>query len=111
MGYAVPTCERGTCQSDEETLAAALAKYGPLSICINSGENQAGDWDKYRGGVLTKKCTASANKLDHCVQLVGYDKTANTPYWKVKNSWGTDWGEDGYIRLEYGSNKCCIGCE
>ena len=111
--YAIPQCESGNCaHQDEAALAAALAQYGPLSICVNSGENEPGDWDKYRGGVLNKKCSAKANKMDHCVQLVGYDKEASPPYWKIRNSWGTDWGEDGFIRLPYGQeNACCVGCE
>jgi len=111
--YAIPQCDSGNCANqDEDALAAALAAHGPLSICVNSGENEPGDWDKYTGGVLDKKCSAKANKMDHCVQLVGYDKEASPPYWKVRNSWGTDWGEDGYIRLPFGAgNACCVGCE
>ncbi|KAL1498955.1 hypothetical protein AB1Y20_001175 [Prymnesium parvum] len=111
--YAVPQCSQGDCSNlDEARLAAALAKFGPLSICINSGEGEPGDWDKYEGGVWTKQCSAKASKIDHCVQLVGYDKNATIPYWKVRNSWGTGWGEEGYIRLPYNAgNACCLGCE
>jgi C1A family cysteine protease len=113
MKYAIPTCTRGDCSSqDEEALAAALAKYGPLSVCINSGDGQSGDWMPYKKGVLTGSCKAKANLIDHCVQLVGYDKSASTPYWKVRNSWGKSWGESGFIRIPYGNkNSCCIGCE
>jgi len=47
------------------------------------------------------------NLLDHCVQAVGYDLTdSSNPFWIVRNSWGTDWGENGYIRLQYGDNTC-----
>merc|ERR1712048_1231979 len=89
FSYAVPQCTRGKCRdTKEEKLAAAVATYGPLSICVNSGDGQPGDWDKYKGGVLTKSCDAKANLIDHCVQLVGYNKTANPPWWKIKNSWG-----------------------
>jgi len=115
MKYAIPSCvDAGAdCSSqDEEALAGALAKYGPISVCINSGYNQTGDWMPYSGGVLTGSCEAKADLNDHCVQLVGYDKSASTPYWKVRNSWGTSWGESGFIRIPYGNNNsCCIGCE
>lgn len=44
-------------------------------------------------------------KVDHCVQATGVDTSS---YWKVRNSWGTKWGESGYIRLKYGANTCAI---
>jgi len=111
--YAVPECTSGhqTCTTDEDKLAAAVAKYGPLSISINSGDKQKCDWANYKSGVLTPKCKPQANLVDHSVQLVGFDKTASPPYWKVRNSWGTSWGENGFIRLPMGENACCIGCE
>jgi C1A family cysteine protease len=105
--YAVPPCEGGTCGSqDEDGLKAALNTYGPLSVCVN-----ANSWNNYYGGVLSGRCSGSYNSLDHCVQLVGYDTTASTPYWKVKNSWNTDWGEQGFIRLPMGQNSCGIADE
>jgi len=47
--------------------------------------------------------------LDHCVQLVGYNKSEK--YWKVRNSWAADWGEDGFIRIPMGENACGIADE
>merc|ERR1711865_62733 len=99
--------QSGSCGSqDEDGLKASLAKNGPLSICVN-----AESWNSYNGGVSTGSCSGAYNKLDHCVQLVGYDTTAATPYWIVKNSWGTSWGEDGHIWLEMGKNACGIADE
>merc|ERR1712070_1044235 len=105
--YAVAPCEGGSCSGqDEDGLKAALATHGPLSVCIN-----AESWNGYYGGVLSGTCSGAYNTLDHCVQLVGYDTTASTPYWKVRNSWGTSWGESGFIRLPMGVNSCGIADE
>jgi len=105
--YAVAPCEGGSCSSqDEDGLKAALAAHGPLSICVN-----AETWNSYYGGVLSGSCSGKYNALDHCVQLVGYDTTASTPYWKVRNSWGTSWGEKGFIRLPMGVNSCGVADE
>jgi len=103
--YAIPPCDSGACQNQKESdLMAALNTYGPLSVCVN-----AETWDGYSSGILQGKCSGSASALDHCVQLVGYDKSAN--YWKVRNSWAADWGEDGFIRLPMGENSCGIADE
>ena len=71
---------------------------GPLSVCLD-----ANNWNTYTGGIM-KSC---GNRVDHCVQAVGVD-TGSGGYWKVRNSWGTTWGEGGYIRLAYGQNTCDI---
>jgi C1A family cysteine protease len=111
--YAITPCakseqdEGGACdQQDEDGLKAALNTYGPLSICLN-----ANTWDFYSGGVLSGKCSGAWDDMDHCVQLVGYDATASTPYWKVRNSWGSSWGENGFIRLPMGVNSCGVANE
>lgn len=107
--YAVKPCSRGKCKhQDEDALAAAVAKFGPLSICLNAGPSF---WDTYKGGVAHQKCSGKAADLDHCVQLVGFDKRGKEPYWKVRNSWGTSWGENGFIRLPYGKNACGLADE
>jgi len=56
----------------------------------------------YRKGVLTDdgECACAAVEcIDHAVLMVGYDDTTEIPYFKMKNSWGTKWGEDGYFRV------------
>jgi len=105
--YAVPPCEGGACKNQKESdMMAALNSFGPLSVCVN-----ANDWDDYSKGIYTRKCSGKYNQLDHCVQLVGYDTTASTPYWKVRNSWAADWGESGFIRLPMNENACGIADE
>jgi C1A family cysteine protease len=84
--------------SGESQMASYVGSTGPLSVCLD-----ASSWSSYTGGIL-KVC---GNSVDHCVQAVGVN-TGSNGYWKVRNSWGTSWGESGYIRLAYGSNTCDI---
>jgi C1A family cysteine protease len=101
--YAVKPCTSGACENQDLTgLAAALEKT-PLSVCVN-----AGVWNDYTGGVLTSAACGSmgADSQDHCVMAVGFNSTAPTPYWIVRNSWATTWGEQGYIYLEMAKNTC-----
>ncbi len=82
----------------ESKMATYMQGTGPLSVCLD-----ASSWNSYNSGIM-KTCGKS---VDHCVQAVGVDATS-TGYWKVRNSWGTGWGESGYIRLAYGANTCNI---
>jgi len=75
-----------------DALAAAIAE-GPVAIAIEADQT---NFQHYGGGVLTASCGTS---LDHGVLAVGYGTDGDNNYWKVKNSWGADWGESGYIRL------------
>lgn len=110
--YAIPLCKSGDCKhQDEDKLAAALVKHGPLSICVN-----AQYWDDYTHGVFdcghhNEYCSPKERDMDHCVQLVGFDTSGSSPYWKVRNSWASKWGEDGFIRLPYGINACGVANE
>jgi len=97
----ISTWKYATTEYDEVTLKQNVATVGPLSICVD-----AANWQYYTGGVMGAWQCSWVNELDHCVQAVGYDMTASTPYWLVRNSWGASWGEEGYIRLAYGDNTC-----
>jgi C1A family cysteine protease len=83
----------------ETAMVDAMAKNGPLSVCVD-----AQSWQFYSGGIM--KAAGCGTQLDHAVQAVGYDLNQN--YWIVRNSWGASWGEQGYIRLEYGANACGV---
>jgi len=82
----------------ESNMASYMQSTGPLSVCLD-----ASTWNSYTGGIM-KVC---GQKVDHCVQATGVDASSNG-YWKVRNSWGTSWGESGFIRLAYGQNTCDI---
>ena len=78
-------------------MAAHVLTTGPVAIAVD-----ASSWSSYTGGVLS----VCGTSIDHAVQAVGVDTSASGGYWKVRNSWGTDWGEDGFIRLQYGQDSC-----
>jgi Papain family cysteine protease len=74
----------------------------PIAVAVKS---DCTTWTNYRSGVVTDDgdcaCLPSMTEpcLDHAVLLVGYNDDYDPAYWKIKNSWGTGWGEDGYIRI------------
>merc|ERR1719253_863938 len=92
---------------DETKMKAALAKFGPLAVSVDDG-GKGGPWMSYKGGVLSGG--GCSGDLNHGVTLVGYgtDKKSGKDYWLVKNSWGTAWGDKGYIMLERGTCQCGI---
>jgi cathepsin F len=87
-----------TQNGDESLLAPAVYNEAPLSICVD-----AVTWQTYTSGIITKNC---GQQLDHCVQLTGWNQSGSTPYWIIRNSWGTSWGNAGFIYVEQGKNLC-----
>jgi len=88
---------------DENSLLNAI-QFGPVSVAIEADQYQ---FQSYKSGVLDFDC---GTDLDHGVLLVGYgtDSSTGTDYWLVKNSWGTSWGENGYVKIARGSDSCGI---
>ncbi|KAM6562388.1 hypothetical protein CsatB_022386 [Cannabis sativa] len=83
-------------ENDENALMKAAANQ-PVSVSIDAGDR---DFQFYSEGVYSGECSI---QLNHGVAVVGYGATLDgTKYWIVKNSWGAEWGEKGYIRMERG---------
>lgn len=80
----------------DQALMSAIA-HQPVSIAIEADQR---DFQLYESGVFTGKCGTT---LDHGVLVVGYGTENNNDFYLVKNSWGTTWGDEGYIKLGRGS--------
>jgi hypothetical protein len=91
--------------TDETSLKDAVANVGPISIAIEA--DQAA-FQHYASGVITDGC---GTNLDHGVLAVGYGTMDGKDYWKVKNSWGDSWGENGYVFLQRGVGMCGVGTQ
>jgi len=117
--YTAESGESGSCNFNSGEVVATVSNYnsisgetglyqqmstssgGPVSVCVD-----ASSWSSYQGGILT----SCGNDVDHCVQAVGYANYGSSgSYWIVRNSWGEDWGEAGYIWIAIGEDLCSIG--
>jgi len=78
---------------DSEAALETASVSGCVSVAIEADQSS---FQFYSSGVLTGKCGTST---DHGVLVVGYGTTGSQDYWKVKNSWGTSWGEAGYVLI------------
>jgi len=120
------TGEDGTCAFQKTKIAATISNWtyittttnetemqykmytaGPLSICVD-----ASTWQFYIGGVIEHFCSSAPEDLDHCVMITGWDERYDwldrkVPIWKIRNSWGGDWGYGGYLYVERGYNLSC----
>jgi len=79
-------------QNEQEPLMRALVERGPVAISVG-----ANDWQSYESGVFDG-CDKDAI-IDHAVTLIAYGKDESNKFWTIQNSWGSDWGEGGHIRL------------
>lgn len=81
--------------SNDDSMMSALAQQ-PVSIAIEADQR---DFQLYKSGIFTGIC---GTNLDHGVLAVGYGSQESGDYYLVKNSWGTSWGDQGYIKLGRG---------
>lgn len=96
-----------------------LANHGPLVAAVD-----ASSWQDYLGGIIQYHCS---NNKNHAVQIVGYNLKGNwlkvvtgsncicskgdIPYYIVRNTWGRDFGIEGYLHIAIGKNLCGIAEE
>lgn len=87
----------------EKKLANYIAEKGPASIAIDASHYS---FQLYHSGIYDE-ASCSSLFLDHEVGLVGYGTEGSTDFWIVRNSWGTSWGENGYVRMIRNKNNRC----
>jgi len=89
--------------SNEVQAKTLLYQTGPMSASFDAGESS---FQFYSGGIYNADCTPIS--LDHAMLLVGYGVQGSTNYWIAQNSWGAEWGIQGYAYIHRGSNTCGI---
>ncbi|XP_033981262.1 cathepsin S, ortholog 1 [Trematomus bernacchii] len=88
---------------DEGALQAAVASEGPVAVALNA---MLKSFHLYRGGLYNVP-NCNPKFINHAVLVVGYGTDAGQDFWLVKNSWGTAWGEEGFIRIARNKNNLC----
>lgn len=88
----------------DQALYAAL-RVGPAAVALD-----ASDLQLYKSGYFNASCSTSFSTfVNHAVVLVGSGTDGTQKYWKIRNSWGSSWGENGYFKLPVtGTNNCGI---
>jgi len=87
----------------EQQAQSYMQSNGPLSVCVD-----AESWQYYNGGIITTSSDCGTS-LDHCVGITGYGTQDGVSYWWVRNSWGSDWGQSGYLQVQSMQDVCGIG--
>ncbi|XP_048850332.1 digestive cysteine proteinase 1-like [Brienomyrus brachyistius] len=94
---------------DADALKVALFKQGPVAVSIDASHRS---FVFYSHGVYYEPaCGNRTEDLDHAVLAVGYGVLNGDPYWLVKNSWSTYWGNDGYILMSMKDNNCGVATD
>lgn len=100
--------DRSSFEKRREATKQAVAQQ-PISSTITSNCDL---FMSYTGGVMTSDTGCECCKtscVDHAVVIVGYNETHDPSYWKLRNSWGPSWGEEGYFRIAMDEEGCGWG--
>jgi C1A family cysteine protease len=98
----------------EENEMETVMMTNPVVTSLEATHN----WGGYSHGVLDDHscCEQNTNpncrwKLNHAILVVGYgtDADSGLDYWLIKNSWGSSWGEEGFLKLKRGTGHCGVG--
>jgi len=103
-------------RGNENAVKMAIWQHPVVSIAIDASQDS---FQFYKEGVyIESQCKNDASDLDHAVAIVGYgtyhagadvaaDEGTGTAYWLVRNSWGTSWGDNGYIKMARNKDNQC----
>jgi cathepsin L len=81
-----------------------MCKHGPLAVAFNATTAFSDfGWDNHSPSSIFKE--SDPGQVNHGILLIGWDKEG----WIIKNSWGPTWGDDGFMRVRYGTNSIGFG--
>jgi C1A family cysteine protease len=83
-------------------LKGALCAHGPLAVAFRATTNFTRFGDTHHDSSIFEE--NDPGPINHALVIVGWDETGPIPAWIVKNSWGQEWGENGFVRIRYGTN-------
>jgi C1A family cysteine protease len=101
----VARMERFTAIYTEQDMMNYVASTGPVTVCLNATVE---NWRHYHSGVMSTDLCPSTYQVNHCLQVVGFSMDTKPNYWIVRNSWGSWWGDRGYLKLEMFKDTCGI---
>ncbi|CAF3643564.1 unnamed protein product [Didymodactylos carnosus] len=102
---------------NEETLKQVIYDLGPVYVYYNAGDRKSNDtqilevsrkFDHYASGVYEAPGCCTSCHMNHAMVIVGYGTENGTDYWKLRNSWGPTWGDNGFIKIKRGVNMCGV---
>lgn len=89
--------------SGQDEFQEHLARHGPIVGYIHASDN----FVSYDKGIFDKDPLCGEKPINHAILVVGYGREAGKDYWLIKNSWGTDWGSEGYMKVLRGQEYLC----